>query len=214
MWWTNTYSISSDIWGSTPTNFKRLTETQQYNSPFVSIWVPSLPPSFSTSFSFSCSLKHSTGFSHQGKQESVWQSYFVSTYISPSIFTFLIETRMSGGRCMDYFPLSLSSLCRSTNNHSSCQEFYLDLGTGLTGAQQHKVLTLDLGSGGHFIFWGSKRTENKMVICLLGSLSSHHNCSNKCLLPSWFLLPEIPVGSTVLLLPPTLFRSCSSTLVP
>lgn len=36
----------------------------------------------------------------------------------------------------------------------------------------------------HLLVGLREQAENMMVICLLGSLSSHHTCSNKCLLPS------------------------------
>lgn len=162
MWWTNTYCISSDLWGSAPTNFKRLTATTMQLSLCLDMSLPSRshPPSLPTPSPFSCSLKHSTGFSQQWKREHVW---FTTSFCLHLYFTFRLHISYwkPGWVGEDvwtiYFPLNLSSLWRSTNHHSRCQEFYQDLEAGLEGAQQHMVLTLDLGSGGHFIFGGAKR---------------------------------------------------------
>ena len=156
----------------------------------------SLPPSLSTSCSFPCSLKHSTGFSEQGKQESDLQPHFVFSCISPSIITFLIETKMNVERRMDYL-FSFQSF-KSLEKHQSPFKLSRILSRSRRRAQRS---TIAYGSYIRPGVWGllhlsvglREQAENMVVTCLLGSLSSHHTCSNTCLLPPRFLLSEIPL---------------------
>lgn len=125
--------------------------------PFVSIWI--CFPSPHSVFPFCLS---STQQAPVLKQRSACVIY--SLVLSGLVFhfppshIFLRPRRVRGDVWTIYFPLYLPSLQRSTNHHSRCQEFYQDPGAGLKRAQRHMVLTLDPGSGGHFIFWWEKRT--------------------------------------------------------
>lgn len=199
MWWANAYCITSNIWASTPTNIKRLTETQQYN--FSLCLNVSLPPPPHFALSLALLSTQQVFLSKESKKVFDLQPHFVSACISPSIFTFLIETKMSGGRRMDY--LFSSQSFKSLEKHQSPFKLSRILSRSRSRAQRS---TTAYGSYIRPGVWGPlhllvgirEQAENMMVICLLGSLSSRHTCSHKCLLPSQFLLPEISLLAVLL----------------
>lgn len=82
------------------------------------------------------------------------------------------------------------------------------------------VLTLDLGPGGHFIFGGAKSRQRMRWPHAYWDAVLSCTCSDKCLLASSFLLPEIPLLAALFchclphsFVPPIFFCSCCSTLV-
>lgn len=129
------------------------------------------------------------------------QPHFVSACISSSIFTFLIETKMSRGKRIEYlFP---SQSFKSLEKHQSPFRLSRILSRSRSRAQKSTTAYgsyIRPGAWGplHLLVGLRQQAENMMVICLLGSLSCHHTCSHKCLLPSQFLLPEIPLLSVLL----------------
>lgn len=153
MWWTDAYYINSNIWGSTPTPTKRFSEAQNIQlfplSQFESAFFPHIL----------CAL--SLALNRLFWSRRIRKCLIYNLILSLLVFHlppshFILKPRWVRGDVWKiYFPLNLPSLQRSTNHHSSCQEFYQDPGAGLKRAQQHMVLTLDPGSGGHFIFWWS-----------------------------------------------------------
>jgi hypothetical protein len=121
------------------------------------------------------------------------QPHFVSACISPSALTFHTETKMSEGRCMEDLFSSQSS--KSSEKHQSPFKLSRILSRSRSRAQKS---TTAYGSYIRSRVWGPlhllvelrEQAETMMVICLPGSLSSHHTCSHKCLLPLLFLLSE------------------------
>lgn len=160
---------------------------------------PFLPPSPHLALSL---LSTQQAFlSKESKNVFDLQPHFVSACISPSIFTFLIETKMSGGRRKDY--LFSSQSFKSLEKHQSPFKLSRILSRSRSRAQKSTTAYgsyIRPGAWGplHLLVGLREQAENMMVICLLGSLSSHHTCSYKCLLPSQFLLPEIPLLAILL----------------
>lgn len=112
------------------------------------------------------------------------QPHFVSACISPSISTFLIETKMNGERRMDY--LFSSQSFKSLEKHQSPFKLSRILSRSRSRAQRSTIAYGSYIRPGvlgplHLLVGLREQAENMMVICLLGSLSSHHTCSNKCL---------------------------------
>lgn len=150
---TDAYYINANIWGSTPTPAKRFTETQKRNFFLcLNVNLRSFPR-----FAFTLLPALNRLFWSRMAGKCLIYSLILSLlgfHLPPSHF--LPKPRWVRGDVWTiYFPLNLPSLQRSTNHHSSCQEFYQDPGAGLKRAQQHMVPAFDPGSGGHFIFWWS-----------------------------------------------------------
>lgn len=129
------------------------------------------------------------------------QPHFVFACISPFIITFLIETKMNGGRRMDY--LFSSQSCKSLEKHQSPFKLSRILSRSRSSTQRSTIAYgsyIRPGAWGplHLLVGLKEQAENMMVICLLGSLSSHHACSNACLLPSQYFLSEISLLAVLL----------------
>lgn len=139
--------------------------------------------------------------SKESKKVCDLQPHFVFACISPFIITFLIETKMNGGRRMDY--LFSSQSCKSLEKHQSPFKLSRILSRSRSSTQRSTIAYgsyIRPGAWGplHLLVGLKEQAENMMVICLLGSLSSHHACSNACLLPSQYFLSEISLLAVLL----------------
>lgn len=139
--------------------------------------------------------------SKESKKVLDLQPHFVLACISPFIITFLIETKMNRGRGMEYL-FSFQSF-KPLEKHQSPFQLSRILSRSRSRAQRS---TIAYGSYIRSGVWGPLHllvglrewTETMMVICLLGPLSSHHTCSNTCLLPLRYLLSEISLLEVLL----------------
>lgn len=162
--------------------------------------VSSLPPFPHQALSLALLSTQQAFLSEESKKVFDLQPHFVSACISPSISTFFIETKMNGGRRMDY--LFSSQSFKSLEKHQSPFKLSRILSRSRSRAQRSTIAYGSYVRPGvlgplHLLVGLREQAENVMVICLLGSLSSYHTCSNKCLLPSRFL-SEFPLLAVLL----------------
>lgn len=158
-----------------------------------------LPPSPHLAFSLFLLNPQQAFPSKESKRVFDLQPHFVSACISPLIFTFLIETKRSGGRHMNY--LFSSQSFKSLEKHQSPFKLSRNLSRSRSRARKSTAAygsSIRCGVWGplHLLVGPRAQAGNRLVICLWGPLSSHCTCSNTCLLLLRLLFPEVPVNST------------------